>query len=270
MKLFSTHKWFFGTLILWTLMGGGTSIAIILKGLQLNDSKKKCQLFKSELKTLSSFSADTLEKDLELSNANLSDINNLRNRWLHSFNIGEILLTPIECYLNLGRDIEFIKNKALLEQVVINSNCYLSFTKYLGRENLPALESIGGLDEQLAMVKDILGKLIKAAPREILFIKREAAKGEMGLEDDIFEFPYYRRLRIHEIFDSKTFKVSFIGTTNTLRLFLNEIESMENPIFIREIEIHKNFNDRIPLSSVPEYSVMSVILELLNLKEPVR
>lgn len=269
MKLLSVHRWFFCLLSLLVFVIFGISIAIALNGLRLNDLENRFELLRSELNSLLAFDIDISEENVEHSNENLREVYKLREKWLSSFGIVVSSRTPIECYLNLGRDVESLRNAALLANVTVSSKCYLGFSNYLGTEKLPSQKSIVDLDRQSLIIKVIAQALIEAAPKEILFIKRESVDGELDLGDDLLALPVHQWLKIHEIFYSSAFKLSFIGTTQALRLFINEIESMKIPLFVRNVEINQYFNDRNALTPSEDYSVFLVTLEILNIKESV-
>lgn len=269
MKLLNANRWFLGILLLMIFVIVGISIAIVLNALRLNDLEKRFVCLKSELKSLLTLDIDISSENVEFSNENLREVYEFRKKWLNSFGMASSSLTPIECYLNLGRDVQSVRNAALLENVTINSKCYLGFAKYLGTEKLPNHKSIVDLDRQSLIIKIIANALIEAAPKEILFIKRESVDGELDRDDDIFILPFQQRLKIHDIFYSNAFKLSFVGTTQTLRSFLNEMESMASPIFINYVEINRYFDDKNSIMPIEEYSVFLVILEIFNIKEPV-
>lgn len=268
MKFLSTHRWFLIMLFSLLLVMGGAVIAIVVDGLRLKDEKKRVELLESELKSL--FTSETMisEEYIEISNENLRRVHELKDKWMNVFELVVSSPTPIECYFNLGKEVESIRNEALLANIAINAKCYFGFTKYLGTEKLPAQETLIDLDRQAGIIRLIASLLIEAAPKEILFIKREAIKGEAVTDDDVFVFPLHQRLSLHEVFYSDAFKVSFIGKTQTLRLFLNGIEAMRNPVFIRDVEINRSSNEKVELFPDEDYAVFSVVLELFNLKEP--
>lgn len=268
MKLLIKHKLFFILLILLILITGATSISITLNVFRLNNSENQFQLLKLKLNSLLSSQIEISKENVEVSTKNIEAIYELRNKWIHSFGVFAPSSTPVECYLNLGKEIESIRNKAQQANIIIGTKCYLGFLKYLDTEKLPSSESIKELDQQSQMIKTISNVLTEALPKEILFIKRETVNGESNIDDDILTTTPYNRLNIHDIFYSNAFNVSFIGTTNTLRSFINKIESLENPSFIRNVEISRYQSNEPTISLNEEYAVFSVIIEVLNLKEP--
>lgn len=263
MRLLSNHKWVFMILF---LVIGGTSIAIILKKLELNDSEKRFRMLGSELKSLLKSDTGISQKVSDCANENLQEIFKLRDKWMNSFGIKTYSSTPIDCYLNMKKGIDQIREKLLSANIEISDKCYFGFEKYLRTGNLPLSESMRELDRQLQMVNAMLNALIQVEPKEFLFIKREAVQGEIESDADLFILPLYLRLNIHSIFYSNAFKISFIGNTQTLRSFLNEIDAMANPTFIRDLEIHRYVSDKG--ISDEAYSIFSVVLELLIIKEP--
>lgn len=244
------------------------SSAVLLKGAELKKTQKHFEALKSELRFFAANVIELSEENVSLSNANVHEIYELKNLWTTALGSASTSKTPIECYLNLQRHVESLRRDAALVDVTISPQCHFGFSQYLVTANLPTIDSIHQLDDQSQRIKTIVTLLLDSYPKEILFIKRESVNGENDVAEDLFVPQAHHHSAVHSIFSPSIFKVSFIGTTQSLRSFINKIESMANPIFIQDIEVGRHsVTQKHP--SDDQYSAFSVTLEVLNIKEPV-
>lgn len=266
MQLLKEHKWVFLTLFVFVSIAAGCSIIIITKYQQLNTERNTLCRLQQELRSLLLLQTAPVQKSIEVYNKSVEQIYDTRNRWIESFGSIQFSNTPIDCRLKLQIEIDLLKRNAHLANVTINSRCYFGFLKYLGTKKLPAVESLSEIDRQCQIIKAISNILIESKPNEILFLSREPVTGEIDLEDDLFRVGVGERLNLHNIFSSNVFKIAFTGTTEVLRSFINKIESIKGPIFIRRIGVNKPSGAKLPAMATEELPNFSITLEVLDIK----
>ncbi|OAI50099.1 hypothetical protein AYO37_00505 [Opitutia bacterium SCGC AG-212-L18] len=229
MKLLKENKPLFITLFILFIIISTNLTAIFFHNSQLNKEKDYFLSMKTEFISILKNETEISEESKNASIENIKEIHKIKNEW--QLNTPHASATPIECYLNLQNHIESLKIAAKLSNTTLAPECYHVFSKYQEAE-------------QLQLIALFMHELIKAQPKEILLIHPDSPQ-----------------LKIHDIFSSQAFKIAFIGNTQCLRSFVNDIkESML--ILIRDIEIN-------PLEPKdPTYSIFSLIVEALEINYP--
>lgn len=215
-----------------------TSVSVLIKINALNDEKHAYLLKKSELIAILENETKISEENKDISNKNLREIDELKNQNLTVISITNASTTPIECYLNLQQELESLRKAAEANHIILNPRCTIGLEK----------------NEQSQIISMLIRTLIDSQPKEILLIQREPVNNEDEKNVNLFRLPKHQRLDIHNIFSSNAFKISFTGTTENLRSFVNRIESTAL-IFIRDIEVNKK----------DEHCAFSVTLEVLTI-----
>lgn len=220
---------------------------------------------KTELQSLIKLSPSPIKKNVAVTTENMNQINKFRREWNKFFNNMEYSKTPLECYLNIQTEIESIQDEAKVANVLINPECCFGFAKYLNSQIFPDNQSLQELDRHCRIMSMLVLKLIESSPFEILSFARETVKGEVGPDDEIISEKDLGHLRIHDIFCSNLYKLSFTGSTQSLRLFINKMHHMQIPIFIRDIEVVQPLKEKISPSE-QEHPIFSITLELIDFK----
>lgn len=241
-------------------------ISFILIGFKIQhiySFKKQFLNLQDELQSLISSSPSPIKKNVAVTNENLNQINRFRKEWDKFLGNIEHSKTPIESYLNIQTAMESILEKAKDAKITIDSKCSFGFFKYLKNEKLPNIQSLNCLDRECQVISILTQKLIDSKPLKILSFAREPVKGEIDLEEDLLNPNSFEHLKIHDIFCSNLYKLSFTGPTQTLRLFINKIQHMQIPIFIRDIEVSLYQEGKTSKENV---SVFSITLEVIDFK----
>lgn len=255
-------------IILFALVGiglGVNCILIVLNVLHVARMKDNLKNLKSQLQSLMSSSPSPIKKNVAVTAENLQQIHKLRNQWDKFFGEVQYSKTPLECYLNLQTEIETIKDRAKAANVLINPKCCFGFSQYLNAEKFPDTQNLRELDRQCQIISILGTILIESRPLEVISFGGESLNDEVTEEDGVLNKYVVSHLHTHNIFYSKLFKLSFTGTTQTLRLFINKIQHMQIPIFIRDIEVTQQSQGR-GLLSVEDVPVFSIAVEIVDFK----
>ncbi|PWU04215.1 MAG: hypothetical protein C5B43_04950 [Verrucomicrobia bacterium] len=256
MSIFKHSKAFFISSFLVFILLGVSFVVIIFNVEKVLALQNEHEKLKIELQALIAASPSPIKKNVSISTENLQKIQKFRQGWDRLFKDIECSKTAIDCYLNIQTEIEALKEQARIANVSINSNCCFGFSKYLNAEKFPDAKNLQELDRQCKIISLLSEMLIKSKPLEIISFTREPLNGETD-SMDLFDRNSLVHLDIHNIFYSNIFKLSFTGTTQSLRLYINKIQHMQIPIFIRDIEVSsqvdsktKQFSSSLPLFSI--------------------
>lgn len=252
-------------LMLLCILLGANFIFIILNVMRVVGMREQLASLKSQLQSLIVSSPSPIKKNVAVTTENLQKIHKLRSQWDKFFGELQYSKTPIECYLNLQTEIESIKDRAKAANVLINPNCSFGFAKYLNAETFPDAQNVRDLDRQCQMISMLGAMLIESRPLEVIEFARESLKGEAESEDTLLNKHSLAHRHIHNIFYSNLFKLSFTGTTQTLRLFINKIQNMQIPIFIRDIQVTQHSEGKTSLLS-EDAPLFSVAIEIIDFK----
>lgn len=266
MEILNKNKFFFSTLFFLVLIISIGIGMVIVNAVNLCELRNRFLGLKSELQTLLCHAPSPVRKNVVITTSNLEQLYKMRNEWYNTIGMGQFSETPIECYWNIQKEVEFIKTQAKAANIIINPKCDFGFFQYLIGERLPGRDSLRDLDFQCQIIKMLSKVLIESSPKEILNLVREPVVGEIELDDSFKNDAVYHSRRVYDIFYSKWFKLSFTGTTQVLRLFINKIESMQIPLLIRNIQVANQTDGNSSLVATEGLAVFSITLELLDFK----
>lgn len=121
------------------------------------------------------------------------------------------------------------------------------FSRYARQADNPPAASIPMLDRQRQILDFILTKLFAAEPMAIESVRREGLELRALSESerraarqaapDLFEVSPLVSAGTHQYVDTLGFEVTFVGSTETLRVFLNELAQFEMPLLVRSIGV---------------------------------
>lgn len=265
MKVLDKKELWIGFFIFLVVVMVTSCIFIVSKTMRVYGIRNHVLNLKAELQDLLILSPSPIKKNVAVTNENLSQIYKFRREWDRFLGNIQYSKTSIECYLNIQTEIESLQDKAKEAKVLVNPKCCFGFFKYLRGEQFPENQSLQGLDRQCQIISMLAVKLIEARPLEILSFAREPVRGELTTDDDLLNVSFNEHLNIHAIFYSNLYKLSFTGTTQTLRLFINKIQQMQIPIFIRDVQVTNQQEGKIS-ALVEELPVFSITLELIDFK----
>lgn len=266
MHIIKDNKLFFITICGLSVIISVFLILIIFNASHLCAQKNQFFGLKAELQSLLCLNPSPIEKNIAVTTASLHQVHRLRDQWNNALGSFHHSKTPMECFLNIQKEIELIKAQAKIAKVGVDSKCNFGFLKYISNGKMPAVESLQALDRQCQIIKILSVALIQSNPKEILSCTREPILGESELDDSLLNVSSSLHLKIHDIFYSNMFKISFTGSTQTLRSFINKIEQMPIPIFIRNIQVAKHFDESPSQVMTKDLGLFSLTLELLDFK----
>ena len=108
-------------------------------------------------------------------------------------------------------------------------------------------KEINMLYQQVEILRYLLTKLYESNPKSLISIKRESAKiNEGGIDDEsfytdssIFDINSAISARVEGAIETLAFEISFMGKTNSLRQYLNDLSEFNMPIVVRSINVNR-------------------------------
>ena len=108
-------------------------------------------------------------------------------------------------------------------------------------------KEINMLYQQVEILRYLLTKLYESNPKSLISIKRESAKiNEGGIDDEsfytdssIFNINSAISARVEGAIETLAFEISFMGKTNSLRQYLNDLSEFNMPIVVRSINVNR-------------------------------
>lgn len=162
--------------------------------------------------------------------------------------------TSTDAFFDLAKFVERLRDVALNAKVGVPANTRFGFATYASTG--PSRELIGQVFRQRQYVEYLVETLVKANPREIRAVERarpllvqasvnntqglvpapaSAAPGEVA--SDFFVIDPQTSATVPGFVDTEAFRLSFTGTTDVLRTFLNELALFKLPIVVRSVEV---------------------------------
>lgn len=266
MEIIKRNILFFNILFCLILIISISIVMIIINAKHMCQLKNHFFVLKSELESLLCYSPSPIKKNVIITTINLEQFHNLHNEWCNIIGKSFCSETPIECYWNIQKEVESIKNQAKAANVIINSKCDFGFLHYLNGKKLPEVDNLQNLDFECQIIKMLSIALIQSNPSEIINLASESKEDERELEDNFLKSRNLHNRNLHDIFYLRRYKLSFTGTTQSLRLFINKIESMQIPLFIRNLQVTKQSGGHLSLINNEGLAVFSMNLELFDFK----
>lgn len=209
---------------------------------------------------LTTIPAPTLENVEKSSNG----FNDFRSQ-LESFSLEMFhspTLDPLAFQEDLQAFVNALKVKLKRHKIALGEHCHFGFSRYLETNALPPSEALPLIYSQSIIIEYLLHSLIEANPHTLLSVERE------DLEAPFLAEPTSRgsnetfsasTKKIHLNLDPKAFRLSFIGTTGTLRTFFNELKYVFFPLQIQDIDVQ-----RAPATSYAGLNSFSIDSPLIN------
>lgn len=206
---------------------------------------------------------------------------------------------PIDAYFAIASTVEKLRTLAARQQVVIAAG--ESFGLATHANEGPEADLIERVHLQRIVIEHLVATLLEARPRAFLGIQRERpvpaalrpARREPGEEADsaaaeprtggvpadFFRIDPQLRLRHAGLVDTEAFRLEFIGQTQPLRAFLNELAAYRLPLLVRSVEVEPAPSELAAGADTPEpgapvplvaqnFSKFTVVLEFVELILP--
>jgi hypothetical protein len=167
--------------------------------------------------------------------------------------------TSTDAFFDLASFVEHMRESALKADVVVPQGSWFGFSTYSSTG--PVQELIEPVFRQRQYVEYIVGALLESKPREIRAVERsrpltaaqkEALKSaEAGAAPavdnssgtsgeaaaDFFVIDSRSSAKNEGFVDTVPFRLTFTGTTEVLRTFLNELALFKLPVVVRSVEV---------------------------------
>ena len=130
------------------------------------------------------------------------------------------------------------------------------FSLYLDSGTGPDAEQIPAIYRQRQIASRLLDKLFKAQPQALLSLQREEPDTEQPgkfneTSADYFKINPSLSNQDEEGFDALAFRLVFLGKTDTLRSFVNEVAGGTLPLILCSVEVRPAMAERAPPSESP-------------------
>lgn len=165
--------------------------------------------------------------------------------------------SPTDAYFDIANFVERVRETAAAAGVVVSPDNRLGFAAYASTG--PDREIIPLVFRQRQQADYLLGLLINARPREIVSVQRQQpltasqrqqieealASGQprptfsAGLQDggDYFEINPMVSAAKPGFIETNAFRLTFDGTSASLRILLNALARFELPVVVRSVEV---------------------------------
>lgn len=164
--------------------------------------------------------------------------------------------TSTDAFFDLASFVERLRANATKAGVAIPANSWFGFSTYSSTG--PVKDLIAPVFKQRQYVEYLLDALLEAKPRELRAVERtrvltDAQKAELlaspqatptavagaGAEvaADFFVIDSRTSAKLDGFVDTEPFRLTFVGTTDVLRNFLNELAQFKLPVVVRSVEV---------------------------------
>lgn len=166
--------------------------------------------------------------------------------------------TSTDTWYEINNYVEGVRSGAQDAKITLPAENRLGFSLY-AREGPTDRDLIPLVFRQKQFAEYLMGVLISAGPREILSLQRERpltpaekqaeadaiAAGQpspfastgMSEGGDYFSIDPRTSARVAGFVETTPFRISFIGTTGSLRSVLNQLAKFELPVVVRSVEV---------------------------------
>lgn len=188
-------------------------------------ARSNMQALQSELHTYLSSSPSPTFDNVKILSDSFEYFRKIHQNWLDS--LGELSKfdIPTECNFALQDLIASLKCLASSSNVFVNPNCEFGFEAFIKSGKLPAQNALTTIGVQYRLVSTLLKNLIASHPNSIEFV-------DLNPSIDPALFP-----QTSDAFFSHVIQLEFTGTLSVLYAFVDFMQMLEAPIFIRKIEI---------------------------------
>ncbi len=156
-----------------------------------------------------------------------------------------------DAFFGLAQFVEAQRMRAQQAGVQIPDGTQFGFSEYANSG--PETELVGEVFRQQLVMDRLLSALWRARPIRLIRTQREAPltvatvdgsqRRRGGARDDYLDWPNSRRLARAGVVDTEAFCLGFVGQTSTLRRFLRELQHLDIPVAVRQIEVEPVGNE---------------------------
>ncbi len=164
--------------------------------------------------------------------------------------------TSTDAFFDLANFVEHLRDSATKAGVIIPLNSWFGFATYSSTG--PVRELIEPVFKQRQHVEYLMDALLDAKPREVRAVERTrpltldqkaallaapgstpvAASGaSTEVPADYFVIDPRTSAQLEGFVDTDAFRLTFTGTTDVLRAFLNELALFKLPVVVRSVEV---------------------------------
>lgn len=149
-----------------------------------------------------------------------------------------------DAFFAIAQFVEAQRKRAETAGVRIPEGTNFGFAEY--SNSGPETELIGLVHRQRLVLERLLDSVWKAGPISLTRVQREVPQvpgGESnvarrsGRQNDYLDTTTLRKLRREGVVDTLTFRIGFVGKTNTLRRYLTNLDETDLALVVRGIEV---------------------------------
>jgi hypothetical protein len=164
--------------------------------------------------------------------------------------------TPTDAFFDLASFVEQLRESSAKAGVIVPVDTRFGFGTYASTG--PVRDLIEPVFRQRQYVEYLMGALLEATPREIRAVERtrpltpeqkaallaspgeslpSAAGSGAEVSGDYFVIDPRTSAKLEGFVDAEAFRLTFTGTTDVLRSFLNELALFKLPVVVRSVEV---------------------------------
>lgn len=266
MASFKSHPLFYTSLILAGALTAGQAWLIFSQRSAAGKIEAEIAQKQQTLQAFSTARPFPSKANLEAAEADLASVEKIRDDIRGRLRAGTETAAKIsaatvpassaEAYFDIANFVEHTKKVAAEAAIDLGTDNRFGFTAY--RSTGPERDLIPAVFKQRLYVEYLVNSLIKAKPGSITSIQRElplsvAQKqqiaeaiasgltppsfGGSGGEGDYFTIDPQISARREGFVETIPLRVTFVGFTESLRSFLNELVSFQVPVVVRSVEV---------------------------------
>ena len=265
MASFKSHPFFFTSLLLigavtageaWLVFSQRSQVAKLAA--EIEQKQKALQAFSSQNPFPSKDNLAAVEADRQRAEKTRDEIRQglrARSEVAAKLAATSVPASSTDAYFDIANYVERVRETAQAAGVALPAENRLGFSLYASTG--PERDLIPAVFKQRQYADYLLGVLIAARPRGILSLQRErplppdqqrqvaeaASSGQAsplsGGSDggDYFTIDTRTSARVTDFVETNPFRLSFTGTTASLRYVLNELARFELPVVVRSVEV---------------------------------
>lgn len=265
MASFKSHPFFYTSLILIGAVTAGEAWLLFSQSAEVSKLSAAVEQKQQELQAIgrknpfpSSQNVAAVEADLAVAQQTRAGIRTTLRATSEIANqlaAASVPASKTDAYFDLANYVERIRAAATAAKVALPTDDRLGFSLYA--RTGPEIDLIGPVFRQRQYADYLMNVVLAAKPREFLSLQRErplsaaqrqqneaaVASGQplpvppAAEGGDFFVIDPRTSARVSGFVETSPFRLSFIGTTASLRSVLNRLATFELPVVVRSVEV---------------------------------
>jgi hypothetical protein len=211
-----------------------------------------------ELSTAAANSIAPTDDNLKLAKANVDDLNQELSKDMSALEHTNLEMPPepkdtVELLSKVDGYVSSSRTAAKDKGVILPKDFTFGLGEYYGHVSPPSPDKIPAVWKQMTVLKYLLDKLFTDAKSKnqammLVGVSREdvaatptpggaPASTDTTATGDIFTEPALVSARVPGAIDTLAFRLEFIGYSDALRIFLNDVAKFDYPLVVRSVEV---------------------------------